>query len=104
MSRSVSSRADGSAFGFGIFAADQIKLNQYFDLVGGVRWDYFDNDFDTITHNTTGAITARSDLGRTDRMWSYRGGLIFHPTPSQSYYFSYAHRVQSLRRSHALGT
>ncbi len=23
-------------------------------------------------------------------MWSYRGGLIFHPTPSQSYYFSYA--------------
>jgi catecholate siderophore receptor len=23
-------------------------------------------------------------------MWSYRGGLIFHPTPFQSYYFSYA--------------
>jgi catecholate siderophore receptor len=23
-------------------------------------------------------------------MWSYRGGLIFHPTPAQSYYFSYA--------------
>jgi catecholate siderophore receptor len=23
-------------------------------------------------------------------MWSYRGGLVFHPTPQQSYYFSYA--------------
>ncbi len=90
MSRSVSQRADGNAFGFGIFAADQIKLNDYFEIVGGARWDYFDNDFDTTTHNTTGAITARSDLGRTDKMWSYRGGLIFHPTPSQSYYFSYA--------------
>jgi catecholate siderophore receptor len=22
-------------------------------------------------------------------MWSYRGGLVFHPRPSQSYYFSY---------------
>ena len=24
-----------------------------------------------------------------DKMWSYRGGLVFHPTASQSYYFSY---------------
>ena len=22
-------------------------------------------------------------------MWSYRGGLVFHPTAAQSYYFSY---------------
>ncbi len=42
----LSQRADGAAFGFGIFAADQIKLNEYFELVGGVRWDYFDNDFE----------------------------------------------------------
>jgi catecholate siderophore receptor len=26
---------------------------------------------------------------RTDKMWSYRGGLIFHPVPTHSYYFSY---------------
>jgi catecholate siderophore receptor len=89
MSKRVSARADGKAFGFGIFAADQIKLNEYFDLVGGVRWDYFDTDFDNLAISATNERT-RSDLGRTDKMWSYRGGLIFHPTPSQSYYFSYA--------------
>ncbi len=69
------------AVGFGIYAADQIKLNRYFDIVGGVRWDYFsarvDDDF---------ATDKRHQL---DRAWSYRGGLVFHPTPSQSYYFSY---------------
>ncbi|HEX2226895.1 MAG TPA: TonB-dependent receptor, partial [Candidatus Binatia bacterium] len=85
----VSARSDGKAFGFGIFSADQIKLNEYFDIVGGVRWDYFDTDFDNTDINAA-SVRTRSDLGRIDKMWSYRGGLIFHPTQSQSYYFSYA--------------
>ena len=41
--------SDTRAIGFGFYAADQVKLNQYFDIVGGARWDYFDNDFDTTT-------------------------------------------------------
>lgn len=90
MTRSRSARSDGQAFGFGIFAADQIRLNEYFDLVGGVRWDYFDTDFHNKTYNTSGALTASDRFSRTDKMWSYRGGLIFHPTTAQSYYFSYA--------------
>jgi catecholate siderophore receptor len=89
MSQRVSARSDGKAFGFGIFGAEQIKLNEYFDIVGGVRWDYFDTDFDN-TDIDAANVTTRSDLGRIDKMWSYRGGLIFHPTQSQSYYFSYA--------------
>jgi catecholate siderophore receptor len=90
MTRSRSARSDGQAFGFGIFAADQIRLNEYFDLVGGVRWDYFDTDFHNKTYNTSEALTASDRFSRTDKMWSYRGGLIFRPTPAQSYYFSYA--------------
>jgi catecholate siderophore receptor len=90
MTRSRSARSDGQASGFGIFAADQIRLNEYFDLVGGVRWDYFDTDFHNKTYNTSGALTASDRFSRTDKMWSYRGGLIFHPTTAQSYYFSYA--------------
>jgi catecholate siderophore receptor len=89
ISQRVSARSDGKAFGFGIFGADQIKLNEYFDVVGGVRWDYFDTDFDNTAIDAAN-VTTRSDLGRIDKMWSYRGGLIFHPTQSQSYYFSYA--------------
>ena len=89
ISQRVSARSDGKAFGFGIFGADQIKLNEYFDVVGGVRWDYFDTDFDNTAIDAANVRT-RSDLGRTDKMWSYRGGLVFHPTAFQSYYFSYA--------------
>lgn len=79
--KTLAADSDTSAVGFGIYAADQIKLNQYFDIVGGVRWDYFDaevkDDF------------ANDKRKQIDKMWSYRGGLVFHPTPSQSYYFSY---------------
>ena len=73
--------SDTRAIGFGYFAADQIKLNQYFDIVGGVRWDYFDTDVkDDFLDDRRKQV---------DKAWSYRGGLVFHPTPSQSYYFSY---------------
>ena len=89
MTKRISALSDGEAVGFGIFAADQIRLNQYFDIVGGVRWDYFDAEFDNTAIDAMGVRT-RTDLRRIDRMWSYRGGLIFHPTPAQSYYFSYA--------------
>ena len=33
-----------NAAGFGIYAADQIALHEYFDIIGGVRWDYFSAD------------------------------------------------------------
>lgn len=79
--KTIAADTDTTAIGFGIYAADQIKLNQYFDIVGGVRWDYFDTDVkDDFLNDRRKQI---------DKMWSYRGGLVFHPTPSQSYYFSY---------------
>jgi catecholate siderophore receptor len=79
--KTLAADSDTRATGFGIYAADQIKLNRYFDILGGARWDYFSahikDDFADDTRN------------QIDKMWSYRGGLVFHPTPSQSYYFSY---------------
>jgi len=79
--KTLAADSDTSALGFGIYAADQIKLGQYFDLIGGVRWDYFDAEIkDHFVDDKRKQI---------DKMWSYRGGLVFHPTASQSYYFSY---------------
>jgi len=79
--KTLAADSDTRATGFGIYAADQIKLNSYFDILGGARWDYFSahikDDFANDTRN------------QIDQMWSYRGGLVFHPTASQSYYFSY---------------
>jgi catecholate siderophore receptor len=75
-------KSDVTATSFGIFAADQIKLNEYFEIVGGVRWDYFDADVDD-------KLPANVDRSQLDKKFSYRGGLIFHPWPDQSIYFSY---------------
>ncbi|HWO40574.1 MAG TPA: TonB-dependent siderophore receptor [Candidatus Eisenbacteria bacterium] len=84
MTRVLAAKSDTTAFGFGIFAADQLRLNDYFDVVGGIRWDYFSTSFDDKRN-----IPTARDFNRIDRMLSYRGGLVFHPTLSQSYYFSY---------------
>jgi catecholate siderophore receptor len=70
------------SLGFGIYAADTLKVTDYFDIVGGVRWDYFSTRFDDQRPNST-------DFNNIDRMFSYRGGLVFKPTNWQSYYFSY---------------
>ena len=79
--KTLAAQSDTGALSFGIYAADQIKLNRYFDLVGGVRWDYFDAQVkDDFLNDKRKQI---------DREWSYRGGLVFHPTDWQSYYFSY---------------
>ncbi len=79
--RTLAAKSDTASLSFGIFAADQIKLNEYLEIVGGARWDIFNTEFD----DRMNAVTRE----RTDKMWSYRGGLIFHPVPNHSYYFSY---------------
>ena len=79
--KALAQNSDTTSQGFGIYAADQIRLHEYFDIVGGVRWDYFGSDVDDKFLNDK-----RHQL---DKLWSYRGGLVFHPTVAQSYYFSY---------------
>jgi len=58
------------------YAADQIKLNQWFDLLGGLRWEQF-----RASSGVQPAI-----FTRTDNMWSWRLGGVFHPTPNSSIY------------------
>jgi len=79
--KTLAQNSDTTAQGFGIYAADQIRLHEYFDIVGGVRWDYFGSDVNDKLLN--------DNRHQLDKMWSYRGGLVFHPTVAQSYYFSY---------------
>lgn len=82
VSRALAADSFTRSLGFGIYAADTLKLNDYFDILGGVRWDYFDTDFNDRR-------PATADFNRADKMFSYRGGLVFKPVHWQSYYFSY---------------
>jgi catecholate siderophore receptor len=82
VSKTLAADSFTNTLGFGIFAADTLKITEYLDIVGGARWDYFSARFDND-------FAGGRDFNRIDREWSYRGGLVVKPTPRQSYYFSY---------------
>jgi len=77
----ISARTSTTTTSFAIYAVDQIRLVPQLDLIGGLRFDLFTADFDSFLNNQS--------FDRTDKQVSYRAGLVFHPTPTQSYYFSF---------------
>ena len=76
----ISARTSTDTTSFAIYAVDQIRLLPQLDLLGGLRFDLFAADFDSFLNNQS--------FNRTDTKVSWRAGLVFHPTPTQSYYFS----------------
>lgn len=73
------------------YGSDQIKLNQYFELLAALRYDMFDSDY----------TTAGTTLSRTDNLFSYRFGGVYHPVPNASIYIAYGN---SYNPSAELGT
>ncbi|MBO0719798.1 MAG: TonB-dependent siderophore receptor [Blastocatellia bacterium] len=68
------------------YAFDTAKLGRRWELVGGLRWDYFDAD-GVPTAAATAAPPAR--IARIDRMLSGRGSIVFKPRAEGSVYASY---------------
>ncbi len=77
---------EGKADTLGIYVNDTLELNRQWKLVGGVRWERFAMDYDTI-NNASGATT--TGLSRTDNMTSVRTGALYQPSDAESYYLSY---------------
>jgi catecholate siderophore receptor len=67
------------------YASDSIKLNEYWDIMGGIRNDQFTTDF----IDQTQPIYQNRYLAREDSMLSYRYGAVFHPTKNSSIYYAY---------------
>jgi catecholate siderophore receptor len=69
----------------GLYMQDTIELAPYWKLVGGLRLDKFQGDFDrsgnTVPNNTP--------LSRSDTLLSKRLGLMYQPTEEVSYYVAY---------------
>ena len=59
----------------GAYFADQVKITDWLELLGGVRYD----DFDAKSGSTT-------ILSQHDQMWSWRVGAVFKPTRNSSIY------------------
>ncbi len=62
-----------------LYASDQIKLNQYFDLLGALRYDSFKTDYES----------GATQLSRTDNLLSWRFGGVYHPIQNASIYITH---------------
>ena len=64
------------------YIQDQISFGEHFDLIGGLRYDRYEN---RIFNVFTGAT-----VSRVDQLWSPRLGLVYKPVPEASVYVSYS--------------
>ncbi len=70
---------------YAVYGFDQVKINEYFELLGSIRYDSFTTDYT----NTGAALPADRNLSRTDNMLNWRVGGVFHPTKNSSVYVAY---------------
>lgn len=66
---------------YAVYGFDQVKFNEYFELLGSIRYDSFRSKYL--------ATPASAELNRTDNMVNWRVGGVFHPTPNSSVYAAY---------------
>jgi catecholate siderophore receptor len=65
-----------------VYAQDQIRLSDMFEIVAGIRYDRFDLDVENLNNGAR--------FSRTDDLVSPRLGLIVKPAPDLSLYASYS--------------
>jgi catecholate siderophore receptor len=80
----------------GIYAGDQVKLNKYFEVMAGLRYDNLKvwqnyGNVNTYTGAFTGLVNAATPYNTTNKVnyVSWRSGAIFHPVENSSIYFMY---------------
>ena len=66
------------------YAFDTVPIGSKFDLTGGLRWDRFDADTESMA--TTGVMTP---FERVDNFVSWRAGAVYKPAPTGSLYIGY---------------
>ena len=84
----------------GAYLFDTAALGRRVQVSGGVRWDHADVGYRQTTL-ATGAVT---ELGRTDSMVSWRGGLVYKPSPSGSVYLGYGTSFNPASEAGTTGT
>ena len=69
----------------GVYLFDTVDLSSALQVTAGLRWDRSEVDFRQTTR-ATGDVT---ELGRTDSMVSWRGGIVYKPRANGSIYAGY---------------
>ncbi len=89
-SRVLRTTSDFDAQGWGVYAQDLVQVAPHWKVLGGLRYDSMDGSYNTFGIPTTaaGPVTTTSYRQKIAE-WSKRLGVLYQPTPLQSYHFSY---------------
>ena len=77
---------------YGLYVQDLIQIAPSWKLLGGVRYDNFKGDFDQVNYRAGVVSNTPLNVASTrleNSPWSYRGGVLYQPSPTQSYHVSY---------------
>ncbi|MFD1789865.1 TonB-dependent receptor [Sphingomonas floccifaciens] len=91
----TTSVAKGETRNIAVYAFDTLALNRFFELNGGVRWEYQHADFRAVPLQFvppgTTVLTALQARPQTseERLFSWRAGAVFHPVRDVSIYGGY---------------
>ncbi|MGB3866082.1 MAG: TonB-dependent siderophore receptor, partial [Xanthobacteraceae bacterium] len=84
----TTSATESRANSVGVYIQDQLKVTEWLELLGGVRFDNFTAKSDTFTiTRATGAERNRVSLDSDNSFVTYRAGVVVHPTPWSSVYY-----------------
>ncbi len=78
----VSSDVKTLGISFGAYAVDTVKLNYQWSVIGGLRWDRFDTNYNQ-------SVAPVAAFNRVDQKPSYRAAIVYNPKPYGSIYFDY---------------
>lgn len=73
-----------------VYAFDTLELNRFFELNGGVRWEYQEANFRSLplTAAAVNTLATQPQVSR-ERLFSWRVGGVFHPVENVSLYAGY---------------
>jgi catecholate siderophore receptor len=74
---------------FGAGFNDTVKVREWLQLSGGVRFDYFNANSTTPANFAATPVTAATSGNRLDRQPTYRAAIAVKPKPQGSIYFDY---------------
>lgn len=82
---------DFRAKALGVYFQDLVQVAPSWKVLAGLRWDRFDGRYSQPElRNAADAVTQVAAVReRVDSLWSKRFGVLFQPTPQQSYHFSF---------------
>jgi catecholate siderophore receptor len=68
----------------GLYAADQIEIGKYVEVLGSIRYDVFNTDYTGVAANGN-----KTRLESSDKMFNWRAGVVVHPMEKTSVYGMY---------------